>query len=116
MNIMEYYTDAFKRFADFNGRATVRQFWMFVLINFAITFAISLIGINTISAGYSLVAMIPSMAIGVRRLHDIGKSGWYCCLAFIPLVGVIILIIWFIKAGDVGPNAYGEDPNSPVEE
>ena len=57
-----------------------------------------------------LACLIPSLAIGARRLHDIGKSGWNLLLGLIPLVGCIILIIWFCQDGQVGPNEYGEDP------
>lgn len=59
---------------------------------------------------YALATLIPGIAVGVRRLHDTGKSGWYLLLGLIPCVGGIILLVFFVTAGDVGENEYGPDP------
>ena len=64
-----------------------------------------------ISGLVSLALFLPGLGLGVRRLHDIGRSGWAILLALIPIVGAIILIIWFIKDSDPTPNAYGPVPN-----
>ena len=59
---------------------------------------------------FSLVILIPNIGVGIRRLHDIGKSGWWYLLALIPLIGTIILLVWCAREGDYGDNAYGPDP------
>ena len=93
-----------KRYAEFEGRSRRSEYWWAYLMTFLLG---CIPGINYISG---LACLIPSLAIGVRRLHDIGKSGWNLLIGLIPLVGWIILIIWFCQDGQVGPNEYGEDP------
>ena len=66
--------------------------------------------LSILSVIWSLAIFLPSLAVCIRRLHDIGKSGWWYLLAFIPLVGAIILIIWFCKDSEPGANAYGPNP------
>ncbi len=94
---MEYYIQAFRQFADFEGRWTRTQYWMFVLINFLIGLAIAvvanLIGMEFLSSIYSLVLLIPGISAGVRRLHDSGRSGWWMLLCLIPVIGWIALIV-----------------------
>ena len=65
---------------------------------------------NVLSGIFRLATLIPSLAVGARRLHDINKSGWWLLLMFAILIGWIILIVWAIKQGDKGPNRYGPDP------
>lgn len=67
-----------------------------------------------LSAIWSLVVLLPSLAVGVRRLHDTGRSGWWLLIWLIPLIGWIILIWWFASRGDEGPNEYGDDPLAPT--
>ncbi len=100
---MEYYTDVLKNhYFDFEGRATRKQFWMFTLINFVIAVAIGLINsfmdnnLSILSSLYSLAVLIPSIAIAVRRLHDIRMSGWWLLLALIPVIGWVILLIFYV--------------------
>ena len=71
-------------------------------------------GAGVISGLYSLALFIPSLAVGVRRLHDVGKSGWFTLIVFVPLVGVIWLLVLDCTAGDLGPNQYGQDPKDLV--
>lgn len=113
---MNWYVKVLKQYADFNGRARRQEFWMFVLINFAISVAITLIAtlitpelaiLNTL---YSLAVLVPSIAVGVRRLHDIGKSGWLYFLILIPVIGVILLIVWWATDSEEGPNDWGPNP------
>jgi uncharacterized membrane protein YhaH (DUF805 family) len=59
---------------------------------------------------YSLAVFVPSIAIGARRLHDINKTGWLQLIGIIPIIGWIILIVWAVTKGDVGPNTYGAEP------
>lgn len=94
---MNYYTQAWKHYFDFSGRSTRKEFWMFVLINFIISLAISivggLIGIKALSSVYSLLMLIPSIAILVRRLRDAGFNVWWILIVLVPLVGFIVLMV-----------------------
>ena len=116
---MEWYTLAFKKFAEFTGRSRRKEYWMFMVINFIISMVFAIIDIVAgplfIGTIYSLVVLIHSLALSVRRLHDTGKSGWMILISLIPLVGVIWLIILFATEGDYGPNQYGHDPKRSGE-
>ena len=102
------------RYAQFTGRARRSEYWYFVLANLVASFAANLLdriwGVPVIACILSLALLIPGLAVCVRRLHDLGKSGWWVLLAFIPLVGAIILIVWFCQDGDRQPNEYGPSP------
>ena len=105
---MHYYTDVLKKYADFTGRATRKEFWMFILINIIISIVIGMIDGNTVLSGiYALAMVVPNLAVGARRLHDINKSGWWQLLSLIPFVGVIILIVFFALDGVNEGNRYG---------
>lgn len=104
----------FSKYVDFNGRARRSEYWYWTLFVFLVSFAASLVG-NALNAPVfagiiSLALMLPSLGVAVRRLHDIGKSGWFVLLSLIPLVGLIILIVWCVKDSEVGENAYGPCP------
>ncbi|MDR1680030.1 MAG: DUF805 domain-containing protein [Prevotellaceae bacterium] len=123
---MNWYLQVLKNYANFKGRARRKELWMFVLFNviFAIAATIldnKVLGItfdmNGQSVGYGwiyliycLAVFIPGLAVEVRRLHDIGKSGWNLLLALIPLVGAIILLVWFCKDSQPGENKWGKNP------
>ena len=94
--MFHYYIDAFKHYFDFQGRTGRKAFWYFVLWNFIISFVLSWIS-KDLANVYSLIVLIPSLAIGVRRLHDIGKSGWWILLSLIPIIGWIWLIILYLQ-------------------
>jgi len=118
---MEWYLKVVRdNYANFKGRARRKEFWMFVLFNFIISFTLGIVGyiIGTplLSNLYSLAIFIPSIAVAVRRLHDIGKSGWWLLIAFIPIIGFIWLIVLYATEGDSGPNEYGEDPKASTIE
>ena len=112
------FTDAvksvFSQYVGFKGRARRSEYWWFVLFNIIVSVVISLLasltGWNFLSILYSLAVLLPGLAVAVRRLHDIGKSGWFYLFAFIPLVGAIILRVWFCKDSEPGANAYGPNP------
>ena len=125
---MNYYTGVIKKYAEFSGRARRKEYWMFYLFNIIISFIIGFVdkaaGLNiSVSGGeigilsiiYYLFILIPSLAVSVRRLHDIDKSGWTLLLGLIPIVGSIILLVFSCKAGTVGENKYGDDPKTQVE-
>lgn len=111
----DWFLIALKKYATFSGRAQRKEFWFYVLFNFLIVFVLSLIdgllfGTEVLSSLFSLATLLPTLAVSARRLHDINKSGWWQLLAFIPLVGIIILIVWYAKAGDTDNNLYGPNP------
>ena len=110
---MEHFTDALKRYFDFTGRATRKQYWMFVL--FYLIFYIvcvvvdSVLGTFFITAIFSLGLIVPSISIAARRLHDTSRTGWWQLIALVPLLGVIILIVFLVQ--DSHPdNQFGPNP------
>ena len=107
---IDAYKKAFVRYTDFATRTSVGDFWRFVAANFVVGILVGIIaqiiGIWALSLLYSLVLLIPSLAIGARRLHDTGKSGWFLLLGLIPLVGIIVLIVFWVQPAD-GPNEWG---------
>lgn len=107
---MNYYLRAFKKYAEFKGRDNRPQYWYFSLIHSIIYLILDLLGLDVLAYLYITITLIPGIAIGVRRLHDIGKSGWWLLVAFIPLIGWIWLIILLATKGDDKSNQYGEVP------
>lgn len=118
---MNWYLKVLKQYADFSGRARRKEYWMFVLFNmiFAMVAIVldNLLGVAMEGIGYGplyglylLAIIIPSIAVGVRRLHDIGKSGWMILISFIPLIGGIWLFVLFVTDGTPGENEYGANP------
>ena len=106
-----------ENYANFNGRASRSEYWYFVLaylivyvIFFALASAVPVLGLLGIAF---LGLIIPAIAVGVRRLHDLDKSGWWYLLGLVPLLG-LILLYWFCLPGTPGPNQYGEDPLQPT--
>ncbi len=119
---MKYYIQAIKNYANFSGRARRKEYWMFFLFNtiFAIAAMIldKILGLSFTSIGlpygyiylaYFLFTLIPSLAVLVRRLHDVGKSGWFFLIGIIPLVNIWLLVV-LCTAGDMGTNEYGMNP------
>lgn len=112
-------------YADFTGRASRKQFWMYVLWNIILSIVVSIVGSllfrsgvshqNPLSILLSALLLIPSLAIGTRRLHDIGKSGWWQLVALIPLIGWIVPIYFFVQETVPGSNAYGASSPGTVE-
>lgn len=119
-DIVKYYVGTLKRYVDFNGRARRREFWMFFLANFVVSMGINILGSAVMNASaaqlpgaiYSLAVLLPALSIGARRLHDTGKSGWWLLIALVPLVGAILLIVFWATEGNKGQNSYGPDPKA----
>ena len=72
--------------------------------------------LGLLGIAWSLVVIIPTVAVGVRRLHDINRTGWWLFLIFVPVIGWVVLIVWAIKRGDKGPNKYGPDPRQATSQ
>lgn len=104
MDMIEACKNFWTRYAEFDGRSRRSEYWWSQLMLFVIS---SVLGATIVAP---LACLIPAIAISVRRLHDIGKSGWYVLFALIPLVGAVMLIIWACQEGTIGRNQYGEDP------
>lgn len=109
--------DAYKRFwknyVNFNGRSTRSDYWFVILDNFIIGFVLGLLvafvpKLAFLSTLYSLVALIPGIALVIRRLHDINKSGWTYLMLLIPLVGWIIMLVFLCMPSVNENNKYGE--------
>ncbi len=118
---MNWYLKVLNQYADFSGRARRKEYWMFVLFNmiFAIVamifdnifgIAIEGIGYGPLYGLYVLAMLIPGLAVTVRRLHDVGKSGWMFLIVLIPLVGVIWLLVLTVTDSQQGTNKWGENP------
>jgi len=113
---MNWYLKVVKEhYADFKGRARRREYWMFVLFNLIIMVVLAVIGalikfpfIRTI---YGLAVAVPALAVGVRRLHDLGKSGWMLLLGLIPFVNFYLLYLFCLE-GEKKSNAWGPDPKA----
>jgi uncharacterized membrane protein YhaH (DUF805 family) len=104
------------KYVTFSGRAARSEFWyflLFTLIAYIPAFVIDIFLFNGRPILYYLCflgLLLPGVAVSARRLHDIDKSAWWLLLAFVPLVGAIILIVWYCQRGTIGPNQFGPDP------
>ncbi|MFG3404206.1 DUF805 domain-containing protein [Streptomyces sp. NPDC048142] len=111
---MDWYLAVLKNYAGFSGRARRKEYWMFTLISVGISVVLSiiggLIGADFLSFIYSVAILVPTLAVGVRRLHDTGRSGWWLLIALIPLVGAIILIVFLASEGKPEANQHGVNP------
>lgn len=110
------YVNALKNYVNFKDRTSRSGYWYYVLANFIVAFLLGFVcgllhvGQNVqlaVSSLYSLAVLLPGIAITVRRLHDINKSGWFYFIGFIPLVGTIILLVWLCTASVDENNQYG---------
>ena len=107
-----------KNYCNFEGRASRAEFWWFFLFTLVLGVICSLLGKFGTILSYiiSIALLLPDLGLSVRRLHDINKSGWLVLLGLIPIVGAIILIIWWAKEGDTTENQYGPVPVTPTAE
>lgn len=113
MNFVDSIKLGFSNYVNFTGRACRSEYWywaLFVLIGFIVAEIIdAVIGVAVFYTLFALAVLLPNIAIGVRRLHDLDRSGWWLLLGLIPLIGAIILLVWFCSKGTDGPNRFGED-------
>jgi len=123
-----YFIETIKnRYAKFDGRATRSEYWYFILFYFIFSIIAAtldslvinpMLGASSTEAGqggilqmiFALGLLIPSLALGIRRFHDIGKSGWWILIGFIPILGLLALIYFYVQDSQAGSNLYGENP------
>jgi uncharacterized membrane protein YhaH (DUF805 family) len=131
--MIEWYKKVvFENYANFKGRARRSEYWYFALANGLISILLIVVGVaigsifgDALTGGiigyvffglYTLATILPGLGVVVRRLHDVGKSGWFYLVAFIPFIGGIWILILFCTEGNRGPNQYGPDPKNEIEE
>lgn len=111
---MNWYIKCWQQYADFRGRARRSEYWYFVLCNLIVEAVLEavayLLGANFLVSIYGLAVLLPSLGVGVRRLHDIGKSGWYLLISLIPLIGWIWIIVLLCRDSQHGTNEWGPNP------
>lgn len=120
----KYYSDVLNKYATFDGRARRAEYWYFFLFNILIGMGFGIVdssigsisetGTGLLSGLYTLAIVIPNLAVTVRRLHDIGKSGWMILVAFIPLIGFFWLLILLAADSEREGNKYGPNPKATV--
>lgn len=119
---MNWYGEAFSKYATFRERARRKEYWTFTLINTAIALVIATLelllgfsgtyGDGPISTVFIFIIALPSLAVSVRRLHDIGQNGWLVLIMLIPVLGTLILIGLALKDSEFGDNQYGAYPKA----
>ena len=118
---MNYYLKVLQQYGDFNGRARRTVYWIYNIINsiiggllffldYLLGTTIDSLGLGVLYLVYALFVFIPGVAVAVRRLHDVGKSGWMLLIALIPLIGAIWLLVLYLTDSNPGENKYGPNP------
>ena len=118
---MNWYLKCWKQYADFSGRARRKEYWIFSLINYIIIFFLYILQIVMIESTlwlifpiifflYAVAVFLPGLAVNIRRLHDIGKSGWWYLIYLIPIIGAIWLTVLMCLDSEPGENQWGENP------
>lgn len=118
---MNWYLYVLKNYATFSGRARRKEYWMFFLFNVLISLGLGVLDIvagtysveyetGFFSALYSLLVLIPSIAVSVRRLHDTNRSGWWVVISLIPIIGVLVLFVFTCLDSQPGTNRFGANP------
>jgi uncharacterized membrane protein YhaH (DUF805 family) len=122
---MDWMLMPLRRYAEFSGRSRRKEYWMFYLFCIIVAVVLSVIegilGLTGMVGGvygplttiFLLGILIPSIAAGIRRLHDTDRSGWWMLIGLVPLIGPIVLLVFFVSDGTNGPNKFGPDPKNP---
>ena len=117
MTFSEAISSGFRNYVGFSGRASRSEFWYWILFTVLVSIVTSIIDLEVLSSSvtpfssiWSVVTLLPSLAMGVRRLRDTDRSGWWWLIAFIPLIGFIVLIVFWCFEGTRGSNRFGPDP------
>ena len=119
MSFMEAVKTCFSKYVDFTGRAPRSEFWWWVLFVIIVSVVLNIIdygvlgadpaagGIAVLSSLWSLATLLPGLAVSVRRLHDTDRSGWWILIAFVPIIGFLVLLYFYIQNGTEGQNRFG---------
>src|SRR5262249_53764211 len=111
MSFSEAVRSGFDHYTDFDGRASRPAFWWWflfgILVGIAAYILDAIIGTAILSALVGLALLLPNISVGIRRLHDTGRTGWWILIGFIPLIGLIVLLVFYAQEGDPGENSYG---------
>ncbi|TMP35853.1 DUF805 domain-containing protein [Pseudoalteromonas rubra] len=124
--MFDIYLSVLKNYTEFKGRARRKEYWLFMLCNLIFMIVLGLIdmmlglyseeaGVGLVSGLYALAVILPSIAVGVRRLHDIGHSGWWLLVTFVPLVGPLVLLVFNVMDSKPGDNEYGPNPKEAAQ-
>jgi len=121
MSFFEAIASVLTGYVNFRGRACRSEYWWFFLFFFLASIVIAAIevamgidpDVGPFSTIFGLAMVLPGLAVGVRRLHDIDRSGWWLLVWFVPLVGFIIVLVWACKRGSPEANRFGPDPLAP---
>lgn len=108
MNFAQSISVCLGKYVDFSGRASRSEFWWFFLFQILVSIVASFLG-DIVSSLVSLALLLPALSVGARRLHDIGKSGWWQ-LIMLTVIGLLVLIYWWVQPSDEGSNQHGETP------
>ena len=122
---MSWFFAALRKYAVFGGRSRRKEYWYFVLFSSIITVLLfivdgaigtsdSSLDLGLLSGIFSLAILIPSIAVSVRRLHDIDRTGWWFLISFVPVIGTIVLLVFAVQDGTPGTNRYGSNPKTAV--
>lgn len=117
---MNYYIECWKKYFVFSGRARRAEYWYFVLFNMLVSLGLVIVdaatgtldenGNGLLSGIYYLAVLIPSLSVAVRRLHDVGRTGWWMLLVFLPVIGVLVILFWLVQPGSLEENEFGVNP------
>ncbi len=117
--MIEYFKLALSKYAQFTGRSRRSEYWYFFLVNMILSYGLQGLAMATemsifgiLAAVVGLALLIPGIAVAVRRLHDIGRSGWWLLIALVPLVGIFVLLYWLATDSQPGANEYGPNPKT----
>jgi uncharacterized membrane protein YhaH (DUF805 family) len=109
MNFQQAVTSCLQKYVGFDGRASRSEFWWFILAQIIVSLLANALH-ATLGGIVSLLVFLPTIAVGARRLHDIGKTGWLQLVGIIPVLGWILIIYWFVQPTQPEANKYGEPP------
>ncbi|MGB7102227.1 MAG: DUF805 domain-containing protein, partial [Xanthobacteraceae bacterium] len=113
-NFGQAISSGFSNYVKFSGRAIRSEYWywaLFTIVGSIVAGIIDVVlGITVIDPLFGLATILPSIAVAIRRLHDLDRTGWWIFISLIPIIGWIILIIWYCTRGTIGPNRFGPDP------
>lgn len=117
---MQYWLECWRKYAVFSGRARRKEYWMFFLFNFLVSFALGFVlgvigspeAAGPVNALYSLAALLPGLGVACRRLHDTGRSAWWFLIVLVPIVGSIVFLVFMCSDSQPGSNEYGPNPKA----